>query len=420
MQSVTTASQARPRQSRRLSWAWVGAAVRNPKLRYAVGLYVASRLLFLAIGVFDMLVQHTSLTVQMSNWDGHWYLKTAAEWYWHGTMVNGHPLRAGQFTTLGFMPLYPALSWVIAHVIQVGYFAAGIIISMVTGAIATVQIAKLAEQWWGERAARRALAFWCFFPGTIVFGMIYTEGLQLALITSALVLLNRRRFLRAGVLVGFATAIAPVSLSGIVVCAVAAGREARARGIALTRSAPVRIWRDLNTRRAALAVPISAFGVVGFAIFLWFWTGSPLADYTAQHLAWEESPTPLAIPRVFGSLIHQIFISGVGTHGPGGIDINGVLALLGTFFLFYGLWLLWRSRREIPLIVWVWTICVAILALTSAKTPPNPRMLILAFPVVLVVGAKLEGRAFRWALALDLLATLVMSYFTFVGIWLRP
>ena len=123
---------------------------------------------------------------------------------------------------------------------------------------------------------------------------------------------------------------------------------------------------------------------------------------------------------MFGSLIHQIFISGVGSHGPGGIDLNGIVALIGTVFLFWALWRLWTHRTRVPATAWVWTICVALLALTSAKTPPNPRLLILAFPAVIAVGATLKGRAYRWAMVANVAVTLVMTYFTYVGIWLRP
>jgi hypothetical protein len=127
------------------------------------------------------------------------------------------------------------------------------------------------------------------------------------------------------------------------------------------------------------------------------------------------------IPYVVGSLVHQIFISGVGPrHGVGGIDLNGVLALLGTAFLFWGGWLLWRHRGQVPLTVLVWAAGVAILTLTSGKTPPNPRMLVLAFPVTMAVGAQFSGRAYKRLMVVNVAATLVLSYFTYVGLWLRP
>jgi hypothetical protein len=373
-------------------------------VRYTLQLYIASRLLFLAIALVDLAAQHSSLQSSMSNWDGFWYLKTTAEWYAHS--VSHHP---GQYQTLGFMPGYPALIWAVAHVTQIGDFGSGLLIAIVAGGVATVLIGRLAEQWWGEEPARRAIAFFCFFPGTIVFSMVYTEALTLALITGAMLLLQRRRWVPAGILAGISTAIAPIALSAIPMCAVAAWPVVRDRG-----------WKDPQSRRALLAPILSTFGVLGFAIFLKFWTGSPFADYTAQHVAWRESTTPLAIPRVFGSLIRQMYIAGVGLHGPAGIDLNGIAALLGTAFLVWGFKLLWEHRERVPSIAWTWTICVALLALTSAKTPPNPRMLIVAFPVVIVVGAALSARAYRRAMAISIATTLVMSYFTYVGLWLRP
>jgi hypothetical protein len=405
MQRVTTLPEAHPGQSRRWNLEAIKVSLSSAsRVRYTVYIYLASRLLFLLIAGIGAPIRHVSLGSEMSNWDGFWYLQTTAHWY--ETWINHHP---GQYQTLGFMPLYPLLMWVVAHVTQIGNLGAGLLISLVSGGIATILIGQLAEEWWGETRARRALLFWCFFPGTVVFSMVYTEGLQLALISGAMILLQRKRWVSAGLLCGLSTAIAPVALAAVPMCAVAAASEIRKRG-----------WNDREARKSLIAPILSPIGAIGFGIFLWFWTGSPLADYTAQHVEWSESSTPFAIPRVFGSFIRQLFISGVGDHGPGGIDLNGVAALLGTVFLFWGFKLLWEHRQRVPLTAWAWTICVAFLALTSAKTPPNPRLLILAFPVVMVVGAVLSDRGYRRALAWDVVATLVMTPITYVGIWLRP
>jgi hypothetical protein len=177
-----------------------------------------------------------------------------------------------------------------------------------------------------------------------------------------MLLLARRRWIWAGVLAGFATAVAPAALAVVPMCAVAALLELRSRG-----------WRDREARMSLLAPVLSTFGAVGFGIYLWIWTGSPLSDYRAQHIEWSESSTPLAIPRVVLQVIHQMFVNGVGSHGPGGIDLNDVLALLGTAFLLFALKLLWDHRSRLPATAWVWTLSVSVLALTSAKTPPNPR-----------------------------------------------
>jgi hypothetical protein len=423
---VTTLQEAQPALARRWNLEAAREGLRDTSLiRYALYLYIASRVLYLVIaalsmGVVDIAGAHTALAgahnwefhpltsstlgTEMSNWDGKWYLLTSENWYYHHVLTG-----SGQYTTLGFMPLYPMLMWLFAHVIPVGNFGAGLLISMVGGGIATVLIAKLAEDWWGEQSARRAIALWCFFPGTIVFSMVYSEGVTLALISGAILLLQRKRWLWAGVCAGFATAVAPAALAAVPMCGAAALLELYRCG-----------WRDRQARRALIAPILAPAGAIGFGIYLWIWTGSPFSDYTAQRVEWSESTTILAVPRVAIQFIHQLFVSGVGSHGPGGVDLNGALALAGTAFLLWGFKLLWEHRSRVPVTAWVWTVCVSVLALTSAKTPPNPRLLIVSFPIVMVVGAALRGRAYNRVLRWTLFATVLLTPITYVGMWLRP
>jgi hypothetical protein len=398
---MTTVPEALPARWLRY-WKWPASWER---FRYPLAVYAASRLLYFLVAIADSVAQNANLKRELSNWDGHWYVLTGQYGYYHHIFT----LR-DQYTTLGFLPLFPMLEWLVSSVAPISVFGAGLALSLITGATATLLVTQLAQQWWGEAAARRALLFWCFFPGTIVFSMVYPEGLTISLVAGVVMLLSRKRWVWAGVLAGFATAVEPVALAVIPVCAVAALMEIRERG-----------WSNREARRSLLAPILSPWGVVGFGIFLWFWCGTPLASLKAQHGAWAEVTTPLAIPDVFGSLIHQIFIHGViPANGPGGIDLNGILALLGTAFLLYGLWRLWQVRRTIPIPVWVWVVVTSLLALSSAKTPPNPRLLICTFPVVLLVGAKYSGRAQKWLMAANIGCLLVLSWFTFVGAWLRP
>jgi len=391
-------------------WRHWESSVTWQRIRHPLAIYAASRLLYLLLALVDAAVQNANLGRVFSNWDGKWYVLTAQHWYWyphyslHSTTVAKH------YTTLGFLPLFPMIEWLLRQITQLPLIYSGLTLSLVTGAVATLLVIELARQWWGEAAARRALLFWCFFPGTVVFSMVYTEGLLISLVAGCLMLLGAKRWVSAGLLAGLATAVAPVALAIVPACAVASALEIRRRG-----------WADGKARRSLLAPILSPVGVVAFGIFLWFLTGTPLASFHAQHGAWQETTTPLAIPHTVGSLIHELFVRGLPQHkGPGGIDLNGVLALLGTAFLLYGFWRLWKVRQTIPIPVWVWTIFAALLALTSAKTPPNPRLLICMFPVVLIVGSQPSGRAQRWLLAADIACLLVMSWFTYVGIWLRP
>jgi hypothetical protein len=57
---------------------------------------------------------------------------------------------------------------------------------------------------------------------------------------------------------------------------------------------------------------------------------------------------------------------------------------------------------------------------TAEYVPPNPRMLITAFPAVIVLAYYLKGRAFGWLLLTNGVLLAGLSALTFVGITLRP
>ena len=48
----------------------------------------------------------------------------------------------------------------------------------------------------------------CLFPGSIVFSMVYAEGLLIPLAAGCILALQRRRWVMAGALAGLATATA--------------------------------------------------------------------------------------------------------------------------------------------------------------------------------------------------------------------
>ncbi len=381
------------------------------RLRYPLGVYAVSRLLLLLVVLASVVFKHTSLGRDLANWDGQWYLKVYSVGYppspWHYWDVQ---------TTLGFLPFYPLLIWLVANVFLCGPTVAGMLIALVCGGIATVQVDMLAREWWGDndRTARRVVTFFCFFPGSVVFSMVYTEGLLLTLICGCLLALRHRRWLLAGVLAACSTAVGPVAEAIIPTCIVASGLELYRYG-----------WRDREARRSLLAPLLSPVGLIAFGIFLWVWTGTPLASYKTQRYAWSESTTPLAVWRVARQLVKEIgntlggrVQSGIPGVRPGipGIDLNLLAGLLGTVFLIYCLVLLWRDRERIGWPPLIWTVFLAVLTLTSQKTPPNARMLICAFPAVMIFAARIRT-ARMWGITMIVTVTLliVMSYLTYWG-----
>jgi hypothetical protein len=394
-----------PLKSRlRAGWEW--AAALDIRWQYPLLVFVATRLLYLGIAGVDHFARtgatghHWSLGREMSNWDGAWYVAVA-------TFGYAHHVNLTHWNTLGFLPLYPMLMWLLMHAFSVAPVVAGMIITTITGAAATILIARLANRWWGEDGARRGILFFCLFPGSIVFSMVYTEGLLLTLVAGCLLAMERRRWLLAGLLAGLSTAVGPVAMGIIPACAAAAWMEIRRRG-----------WHDREALKSLAAPVLAPLGAVGFAAFLWAWTGTPMASYQTQKVDWHETTTPLAVPRMVVTVSKQA----LGLEGPPhpNVDLNMVIGILGTIFLIWGLIHMWRIRDRISLPAWVWTGTIVLMTLTSNSTPPNARMLICAFPVIMTVGARMRGRNYRRLLVGSTVMLIAMSMITFVSTGLRP
>ncbi len=369
-------------------------------------IYLGTRLLLLVVAILDGVLRHHALTHELANWDGLWYRELANNGYpGHVTHVQ---------STLGFFPLYPIVIYAVAQPLQLltahsaiwSISVAGVIVSTIGGLIAAVLMQKLAAGWWGERTGRRAAALFCLFPGSVVFSMVYAEGILIPLAAGCILALERRRWLLAGILAGLATASEPEALILILVCAISATRELRSRG-----------WRNHKARRSLLAPLLSLTGVSTFAIYLWAHTGTPLASLHAQRYGWNEKTDPFALVHLARTLGNEISLAHFN-HPT--INLNLVVGLLGALVLIVLLALLARARRGVSLEAIVWTLGISFLAVTSEYTPPNPRLLITAFPAILVMGYYSRGWRYA-ALAFANGALLAgLSALTFIGTTLRP
>jgi hypothetical protein len=383
----------------------VSAAARQELLWITV-LYLAARGLLLLVAYLNAALGHHNFLHELANWDGMWYRELANK---------GYPDHVSYLqTTLGFFPLFPLAIWALEQplLLLTSHDAiwcatvAGALISAAGGLVATILVHRLAEGWWDRDTARRATVLFIVFPGAVVFSMVYSEGLLLPLAAGCIYALERRRWVLAGILAGFATAVQPVGLALVPVCAFSALLELRRQG-----------WSVRAARRSLLAPLLSLSGLGAFMAFLWAWTGNPLATYLAQHHGWSETTTPLAMWNMAVKLGHQISFSHFNEPT---INLNLVIGLIGGVVLLIWLLLVWFDRREISPEAVLWTLAIAFLAYTSSNVPPLPRMLITAFPALMVVARYAQGRWFRvivWANGV-LLAGL--SLLTFYGFTLRP
>ncbi len=391
-------------------WSWRGSRLEATWLayRFPILVYLSTRLLLIVMAVIESSVRHDPFTHELSNWDGLWYRSVANRGY--------PPVAYTGQTNLGFLPGYPLLMWPLGRLVLALGFAgtspgtamsvAGIIISGLGGLVATVLVLKLATGWWGESAGRRAVVLFCLFPGSVVFSMVYSEGLAIPLAAGCILALQQRRWLLAGILAGCATSVEPDALVLIVVCAVSALLELRRRG-----------WREKAAWRSLWAPALSVTGIAAFAAFLWAWTGTPLASYHAQHIGWKEKTDPFALVHLTQTLAGQVSFSHFD-NPP--IDMNLVVGFFGAILLIVLLILMVRCWRTISVEAWLWTLGISFLAVTSEYVPPNPRLLFTAFPAILVLARYVKGKGFWLLAATNGVLLLGLSWWTFVGYGLRP
>jgi hypothetical protein len=360
--------------------------------------YISTRVLLLVVAGVDIPLQHFGFKEEVTNWDGYWY--TAAAQHGYPTAVLHTQ------TTLGFFPLYPMGIWLVHRLPFLSAAAAGVVIAEIGGLVATLLIERLALGWWGPDGARRAVVVFCVFPGSVVFSMAYSEGVLIPLAAGCLLALQQRRWILAGVLAGLATAVGPDALPVILVCAVSAGsawRRARSGGE--------------SARGAVFAPLLSLVGVGAFGLFLWTWAGSPFASLVAQHDGWGERSDVLALYRQARTLAHEISFSHFNYHA---VNLNYVVGLLGAIVLVIGIVLMFQRPFTVSLEARIWTLGVGLLSVTSEYVPPNPRLLLTTFPVLLVIAHRLSRRGYQWLVGVNVVFLIVLSAISYAGIALRP
>ena len=334
---------------------------RRPQLRFVAAVYGLSRLVSLAgFGLAALVRAGWSLGDLPRLWDGLWYLRLARDGY-----PPLLPAVAGRAqATLAFFPLFPFLIRVVSAVPGVSDGAAGLVVSLASGGAAAWFVFRLAERLVGERAARRAAVLFCFFPGSIVFSMVYSEGLMIALAAVALRAMLDRRWLLAGVAGGLATACRPNAAVLVLAAGVAAVEALRLR----------------QDRRALVAPVLTMTGIAGFMGFLWLRTGTPGAWMRVQHDVWQQQVDfGRALLTWVGWLVSHPFA-----------DLERWIVAGGLVFAVAGLALL--RRRGWPAPVVVYTAGVVALAAIYRVDVFRPRAVLAAFPLFVAYGDRLPPR----------------------------
>ena len=316
-----------------------------------------------------------------SHWDGEHYVALAADGYLQPP-ANASP---------AFFPLYPLLIRGFAGLFggplsQPALSVWAPLVSLLALPFALYFVYRIAEDGWGERAARVAVLTLALFPTSFFFNAAYTESLFLALSAGSLWALRvRKDLLLACLLAGLATATRNVGVFLLVPLA-----------YEYLKNAGEYRWRG-----AYLALAPS--GLALYAAYLWWRFGDPLLFYTQQSRWGREATGPLdtligALTRG-GQGIAGLFSARLWANPSLGRIADALMAANNAYnliFLGLALALLVAGLKVLPPDLSAYSLLL-ILPPTLFGTPQGPlmglpRYVLVAFPLFIVLGALLGDR----------------------------
>jgi hypothetical protein len=262
--------------------------------RIAIGVVFAH----LVLTLFPQSRQHLAFgTLSNGTWFGAFDRWDSAYY----TEIASHGYLAGQPGYSAFFPGYPALIWCV-HTLTFGslsYLRVGILVSWVSLVAASILLYRLTRRHFDERAALIATGLFCWFPASLFFLAPYSEALLVLELLVVVTLLDKKWFLVAALIAGYATATSPEAI--VLIVAIVAAACLSRRGVA----------------RVAGYAAVSCAGLVAYGGYLWARYGSPIEFDKVQKL-WHRSENPpfFGLYRNVVALLH--YFQGPGP-APGGV-----------------------------------------------------------------------------------------------------
>lgn len=332
-----------------------------PWFAFPLGAFVASRLVTV-VGAFCARYfvggsgTDTIATAFMGKWDVGYYVTIARDGY-PSTVPDGQ-------SVIGFFPLLPLLArWVAAVLPGVGVQGAGLLVTFLAGAGATLLVWQLALRTFDKGVADRAALLFCFFPGSYALSMVYTEGVFVLCAAACVLLLDQRRWWLAAAVGGIGSAARPTGFVLAVTCAFAVAMH----------------WRRTRDWKPVLSVPLAAAGFMAFLVYLQLRVGDWMAYRKVQERGWEQGVDlgTTTIRRSFGFLVNPK-------------DDFNLLVSVVVFFTVVVLFVVLVRIR--PPGTWiVYSVAVMAGPLLSTTNTLTPRSVLSAFP--LFIGL---ARWLRW------------------------
>jgi hypothetical protein len=197
------------------------------------------------------------------SWDSEFYLAIATEGY-DSPQIRLVKTPEGDFSmSYAFFPLYPLLMSVVRlpllafGLTPIGASAlAGVLVATLGTLAALLALADIVRARLGDEGALRACFFLLAFPSAFFLAQVYTEGLFIGLAFGSLALMERKRWLWAGLLAALATLTRSIGVFLLLPLALAWSMSLRGQAGGLVAALRAKFWQG-----AALLLPLLAYGL---------------------------------------------------------------------------------------------------------------------------------------------------------------
>lgn len=277
-----------------------------------------------------------------ANWDGGHYLGIAEYGY-------------KEKFQYAFFPLYPVLIKGVNSILQ-NYLLSGILISILSTFFALHLLYKLVADDFDKKVAEKVILLLLFFPTSFYFLIAYSEGLFFFLTVASFYCLKARKL---GWVVIFA------SLASVT----------RINGLALILALIIEIQITTGINRKNWIILLSFLGFLTYCLYLYNQTGDPFYFITAENYWLRHFSLPV-IP--FWETIKSF-----ATLGFKGINL---MAFLDLIFAIFGVGLVIRSFRFLPLPYSIYGLAAVGIPLFTTSLTSMPRFLLMVFPIFILLA----------------------------------
>jgi Mannosyltransferase (PIG-V) len=307
-----------------------------------------------------------------AQWDAGWFIRIAR----HGYDVK---------QSAAFFPLYPLLVRGLAEVVR-STLVAGVLLSIVAGAVGAVLVGRIARRIGGDQLADDSVVLLALYPLAFVLTAVYSDALFLAFAAASFLTALERRTLTASVYGALAVAT-------------------RISGLALVPALVVLLWPGRSPRALVRLAPLALLPAVvgGYAVYLQHRFGDALAFTHAESVFWlRHTPATGPLGGLWDALRSGkegaaqliLHLPPPGRFGkPEQFAVWNVLQLL---LLIAACWLTWVAWRRFGAAFGLYSAGTILMILTSpAAVQPlasEPRYLLGDFPLFLALASLAEGR----------------------------